>query len=580
MLTPEYLAGCTSYLLGMMDALDRTIIADISRRIVKTGVVTPTAKDQADKVQQSGMLLSDVIQQVAVTTTKSDEEIERLFQDASIEGLQNDVRPLVLAGQNIDVSLSPAMQQILQASIDKTNGDVRNLSMTLGSTAANKYIEAVNAATMKVQSGTFSYAQAIRDAVKEAADDGNWVTYASGHRDRLDVAIRRAVLTGVNQTAARLTEMNAEALGAEYYETTAHAGARPSHTVWQGRVFKIHGETEEYPNFEDKTGYGTGAGLCGWNCRHSFYPFWPGISVPAYTQEMLDSYKEAKFSYNGKKMTEYEVSQEMRGMERDIRETKREIAGLQAAYDAAEDPKLKADLKADLEKASVRLKQQEAKYRDLCKQTSHKPDTVRTGVTAFKDEKGNILAFNQSAAQRARWTAKKASSVSATTPTEKPKTTSASTPSAKGKTPTVIEKDSVTIDGVTYKVDGKHVFVDHTDYEKNIAHVLSDTFQKDVELVPRVVYPQKVSTPDYLIGGKKYDLKTIRGTSKNAIYNAISKKERQAENFVLDISQSTQTEDDLYEQAERIFMSSHTRFVQSIVFVKNGKVIRIFNRKK
>ena len=89
-------------------------------------------------------------------------------------------------------------------------------------------------------------------------------------------------------------------------------------------------------------------------------------------------------------------------MERDIRETKREIAGSQAAYDAAEDPKLKADLKADLEKASIRLKQQEAKYRDLCKQTSHKPDTVRTGVAAIKDEKGNILVFNQSAAQRTR----------------------------------------------------------------------------------------------------------------------------------------------------------------------------------
>ncbi len=407
MLTPEYLAGCTSYLLGMMDELDRAIIADIARRIVKTGSVTPTAKDQAEKLQQSGMLMTDVIQQVAVTANKTDEEIAQLFKDASVQGLQNDVRPLVLAGQKVDVRLSPAMQQILQASIDKTNGDVRNLSMTLGSTAANKYIEAVNAATMKVQSGAFSYAQAIRDAVKEAADDGNWVTYNSGHRDRLDVAIRRSVLTGVNQTTAKLTEMNAEALGAEYYETTAHAGARPSHSVWQGRVFKIHGETAEYPNFEDKTGYGTGAGLCGWNCRHSFYPFWPGISVPAYTQEMLDSYKEAKFSYNGKKMTEYEVSQEMRGMERDIRETKREIAGLQAAYDAAEDPKLKADLKADLEKASVRLKHQEAKYRDLCKQTSHKPDTVRTGVTAFKDEKGNILSFNQSAAQRARQTAEK-----------------------------------------------------------------------------------------------------------------------------------------------------------------------------
>ena len=81
MLTPEYLAGCTSYLLGMMDELDRAIIADIARRIVKTGSVTPTAKDQAEKLQQSGMLMTDVIQQVAVTANKTDEEIAQLLEN-------------------------------------------------------------------------------------------------------------------------------------------------------------------------------------------------------------------------------------------------------------------------------------------------------------------------------------------------------------------------------------------------------------------------------------------------------------------------------------------------------------------
>ncbi|MBQ7541406.1 MAG: hypothetical protein IJT44_03830 [Clostridia bacterium] len=373
--------------------------------------------------------------------------------------------------------------------------------------------------------------------------------------------------------------MNAEALGAEYYETTAHAGARPSHTLWQGRVFKIHGETEEYPNFEDKTGYGTGAGLCGWNCRHSFYPFWPGISVPAYTQEMLDSYNEAKFSYNGKKMTEYEVSQEMRGMERDIRETKREIAGLQAAYDAAEDPKLKADLKADLEKASVRLKQQEAKYRDLCKQTGHKPDTVRTGVTAFKDEKGNILAFNQSAAQRARWTAKKATASTSTIPTEKAETTPATTTSAPSNAPSVTERSDVIVDGVTYHVDGKYILLDHSEHEKKIAHVLSDSFQKDVELLPRVVLPHRISTPDYLINGERYDLKTIEGSGKSTIYDAVKAGKRQASKFVVDVSKTEATDDEVQRQIDMIFRSDHTRFVKQIIVVKDYKIVDIIDRK-
>lgn len=405
MLKPDYLAHCTDYILGLYDELDRSIIADIARRIVKTGGITPTAEHQIDKVQQSGMLLSDVTQQISTVSGISEQEVKSLFTEAGITGLQNDAQPLVLAGKQTDVHLSRQMEQVLEANIAKTNGDLRNLTMTTGTTATNAYLEAVNTAFMQVQSGAFSYDQAIKEAIRSAAIDGNYVSFLSGHRDHLDVAVRRSVLTGLNQTAGKLTEIYAADMGCEYYETSAHAGARPSHAVWQGRVFKIEGATANYPNFEDSTGYGSGDGLCGWNCRHSFYPYWPGISMPAYTQEMLDGYNEPKYHYNGDDLTEYDVSQLMRQNERDIRSTKRELAGYRAAIDATDDVAVKSALQDEFDRSSVKLRKQKAKYNDLCKQTRHIPYNTRTGVAAIKDNSGRIVSWNQSTAQRARYAA-------------------------------------------------------------------------------------------------------------------------------------------------------------------------------
>ena len=400
MLTPEYLARFADRLLGLYDELDRALVADIARRIVKAKFVTPTAARQIDTLQQVGMMTNEITQQVAAVSRLAEDEVRRLFEESAEVGVRNDVLPLLLNGQQVDRSLTPAMRQVLQAAINKTNGDLRNLTMTTGVTASGKYLHAVTSASMKVQSGAFSYNQAICDAVREAAADGNSVSYASGHQSKLDVAVRRSVLTGISQTAGKLTEMNAAALGAEYYEVSAHAGARPTHAVWQGRVFKINGATEEYPNFAESTGYGTVDGLCGVNCRHSFYPFFPGISQPAYTAEELAKLNEPRYTVNGQKLTEYELSQLMRKMERDIRATKRQIIGYQAAMEATGDQKLKADLQADCEAESMKLHRQQTQYNDLCKQTDHKPDYARTGVAAVKDGNGRIVSWNYSASKQ------------------------------------------------------------------------------------------------------------------------------------------------------------------------------------
>ena len=122
----------------------------------------------------------------------------------------------------------------------------------------------------------------------------------------------------------------ADELGSDLVEVTAHAGARPSHAVWQGQIYSRSGKSRSYPDFVQATGYGTGAGLGGWNCRHSFYPYFEGTSR-TYSKELLDSYQAQNYTYNGRKMTEYEASQMQRGIERQIRRWKRENAAMQAA---------------------------------------------------------------------------------------------------------------------------------------------------------------------------------------------------------------------------------------------------------
>lgn len=159
------------------------------------------------------------------------------------------------------------------------------------------------------------------------------IDYESGHKDRVDVAVRRAVMTGVQQVVGKISEDNAEALGTDKFEVSAHATARPTHQVWQGRVF-----TKQ--ELIDICGLGSVTGLCGANCYHHYDPFIEGISVRKYTDEQLDEMNEEankKQSYNGKDYTKYEATQRQRSLERNLRGLKEKIKDLKEYGGAKED---------------------------------------------------------------------------------------------------------------------------------------------------------------------------------------------------------------------------------------------------
>lgn len=420
MLTPEYLESCSDSILGLYDSLNITIVEDIAKRIAKAGRVTASAKYQITQAQEAGRLMDEITEDVARIIGYSNDYVQELFDEAGVKSVEYESDICSKAGlPPIELKQSPAMIQTLAAAIEKTQGNLNNLTLTTASTVQNLFYEATNLAYMQITSGAFSYQEAIKRAIRTAAVDGGKVLYQKGHSSKLDVAVRRSVLTGVNQTAGMLTEMYAGEVGCDYYETTAHAGARNTgagynnHESWQGQVFCISGKDKRYRKFEDATGYGQGGGLCGWNCRHSFHLFFPGVSKPAYGEAVLGEYAKRKHTYimpSGEKiiLTEYECTQKQRAYERQIRESKALLAGYDAAAKAAPNTVLENSMKEEFSAESVHLKRIEKEMKDFCRQTDRSVDTARTQVYAIKDQDGKIINFGRSVSQKAVWANRKA----------------------------------------------------------------------------------------------------------------------------------------------------------------------------
>lgn len=404
MLSPEYLESCADPLIKLYQDLEDQIIADIARRIAKTGTLTYTADWQYKVIREIGAVQQDIITRVSQMSGRTEEEIRRLFQESAFINIETNAAPLISNGYEVELDLTPPMRQLIEATFRRTAGDINNLTLTAGVTGGNLYYEMCNQAYMQAASGAFSPQEAIWNAVKGAAQEGATVQYPK-RRDKLDVAIRRNIMTSLNQTAGKITEMNADQLGAEYYETSAHPGARPSHAAWQGRVFKIVGATREYPNFEESTGYGTAGGLCGINCRHSFYPFFPGLSDRAYSSDKLAWYRTHTVQYNGEDYTDYEASQIQRAMERSIRESKRRAIAAKAAEDGATDEETKKHLKEKFAEESSILKQKEKRLKEFLRQTGRDAENSRVRVPGF----------GRSISQKAVWANRRPTSTNSNT---------------------------------------------------------------------------------------------------------------------------------------------------------------------
>lgn len=399
MITPDWLSDELNILQAHKE-LQESILRDITRRIIKTDfTVTDTAAWQAEKLQQSGMLYKDILKEISKETGKSQEEINRAFKDAHTEVFKYDESELEAAGEDAKEfrHMSPQMKAVFTAAIKKASKEIKNLTGTTAVTSQSAFIRACDLAHMKIVSGAFTYQEAIKDAIKTAAKEGVSVVYPSGHVSSLDAAVRRAVLSGVNQTTGTLVKMRAEETGHDLMQLSAHSGAREDHADWQGKIVSLSGR-KGYLTLAD-IGYGEVTGFMGAHCRHTWFIFYEGISKPAYTNEQLEAFKNETVTYEGEVIPLRQALDRQRTMERSIRRSKQELVMFdEAAKNLKNGDKLA--MQVEFEKAAVKLKGKEAKLKDFCDKTGLKRDRYREQVFATQTENG-IKNFGKSASQKA-----------------------------------------------------------------------------------------------------------------------------------------------------------------------------------
>ena len=393
-------------IIALYQQLEDDILSAVIRRILKMGYVSEASKHQLEVLQAAGLLYDDIVQLIADRTDACTAQVKALFEDAGVQTVEIDNSLHEAAGAlPIDIRQDSSTRQVLEAGYKKTLGTMQNLVSTTATQTQTAFIQTCDRIYMQVSSGAFSYQEAIMNALRALADTGAEVVYPTKHKDRMDVAVRRCVLTGVSQTAAAVSLRQAEDAGCYVMEITAHSGARPDHAEWQGQLVTITGKDagkiiDGLRVFTlSEIGYGSGEGFKGWNCRHNWHAYYPGFSTPNYTQEELKKLDEPCISYNGKLYTEYEVSQMQRAQERRVRAWKRRCITAQEGVNSATDEATRATAQAEFDRSARYLKNNEAKLKDFCRQTGQDRDRFRE----------QVLGFGRSEAQKAVHAAKKTS---------------------------------------------------------------------------------------------------------------------------------------------------------------------------
>lgn len=345
MFTPSQLEQMPLPFERLMSDLEMNIMQDIIRRIKINDEITRSADWQIYRLIQMGQSQDFIQDQIKRVLGKSDAEMQMLYDDVIATGYARDEKLYKAVGSEfITFKDNAPLQQIIESAIIQTKSEMVNITQTLGFTIdlggkqvltpAGQYLQQVlDTAVTQVNTGTFDYNSTLKKVVKEMTKSGlRRVDYATGWSNRIEVATRRAVMTGVTQVTSHINESNAEKLGTDKFEVSWHAAARPSHQEWQGRVYSKQ-------QLIDVCGLGTGPGLMGWNCYHVYYPFIEGVSERQWTDEQLDAMNAGENKpkiFNGKEYTTYEATQRQRQLETLMRAQRQKIKLLKSGEGAEE----------------------------------------------------------------------------------------------------------------------------------------------------------------------------------------------------------------------------------------------------
>ena len=383
---------------GQFYDLENRIMADIIRRIKKTGEITSTADWQLNRLYALGYS-SDEVESMIMKALKATwpEMFELYDRVIDWEYVRNKTLYEQINGQFIPYEDNEQLQQWVEAAKQQTEATLQNFTRTMGIVEqingqltylplTEFYRKTLDAAITDITSGAFDYNSVLRRTVNTLARSGiRTIDYASGYSSRLPVAARRAVMTGITQLTGQINDYNAEKLGTEYFEVEWHANARPSHRRWQGKVW-----TKE--QLVSVCGLGTVTGLCGANCYHTYYPFFPGISERNWTDEWLREKNAAEDeikTFQGKEYTAYEATQKQRQMETSMRAQRQKVRLLEQG---------EAD-RTDITVAKARYQGQLNEYREFSDAMGLTPQMERVyidGLGRVAPGRSPVIVANRS----------------------------------------------------------------------------------------------------------------------------------------------------------------------------------------
>lgn len=380
-----------------MQGLRQSIIDLIVSRIMAKDYDTLIESNRllADRVQESGMVLDDVIKEIARRTGKTQDVIRKLFEDSYVQSVKYDNEIYKKYGVDpLPYSISTHMMSVLEDAMRQTNGEFTNMTRILANSTQSLYLKLLDEAYMKVRSGAFSYEQAISDTVSDAIHESAYITYPSGHSDRIEVAARRAILCGVNQSSIRAAVERCRERKWNHICVSSHMGARTyqkgkpaysDHSAWQGKVYWLDRPDGEHGSFVEECGYGHGDGIGGWGCRHSAFAWCPGMGNPF---EQYDPEENRE---------KYELQQKQRSKERKIRNAKIELVSLRKAMDQTENEGLKDRLQEKYDRTASKLRKYNKEYTDFCEEKELKPyhERLKTADWSAKESRKAVMAANR-----------------------------------------------------------------------------------------------------------------------------------------------------------------------------------------
>lgn len=555
MLTPEQIEGFRLAAGRLIDPVNTYLLKDIARRIQEAGKLTSTAAYEAWQVEWLGKGRKELERELSQLLGVTRREARKLLRSAARYGYDTTLSRY--PGHLVPFDTNQAIQQIVSAAVMLAGDELKNITQTKAilmvdpygryQTLPKAYCACTDYAFQQVFTGAADYNTAIRQACAGIAKHGVSIAYASGVHTSLEAAVRRNIMGGLGLMTEQISRQNHDDLDCNGWEISAHANSAPDHEPIQGRQYS----DKAY----DTLNNGLVRRIGTLNCGHVASPIILGVNSPQYSAEELEKFRqdnEAGVTFDGKHYTGYEATQMQRRLERAIRAQRRRV--LLAGPE-------------DIEPHKSRLAVLQQECERFSKSVGLRTETERLEVSGFGPKQ---MQSTKIVTHRAAPAAK------AVTFTD---ITGKWYPNAKPNSHPVLELQEYTPGGETYKVDGHNVVLDHDPHEKEIAELLEREVGGEIYLVPRVNNPQGVSTPDYLFHGRGYDLKTLgEKAGPNTMFQRVKKAKRQSRNFIIDVSDTKLDREMIDQQISKIFWSENTRFVDEIVIINDGHIVRVAKR--